>query len=253
MNIKKAADFWTWFIWILNEVIILIVCVVYLILAIELPDLFVIFGINLGVFIAYSLIGFIGLSRRQIDIDDGTNYVKWGVLTILFFSIPGGILTICIPRKRPKYVSHKTIEEYASRNELKKEETEFIFVVPNKDHPIEIGSTVLIVEGFYSQTLGRRVPQNTIGEVMSIQGQEATIEVDESSIKYRTSVSFFNLKIKIKNPNYVDNSQINPHSAEENNDGTDKFEAIKKYKELLDLNIITQEEFDKKKKELLGD
>ena len=31
-----------------------------------------------------------------------------------------------------------------------------------------------------------------------------------------------------------------------------KFEEIKKYKELLDLNIITQEEFDQKKKELLG-
>ncbi len=33
---------------------------------------------------------------------------------------------------------------------------------------------------------------------------------------------------------------------------TDPFEEIKKYKELLDLNIITQEEFDKKKKELLN-
>ena len=33
---------------------------------------------------------------------------------------------------------------------------------------------------------------------------------------------------------------------------TDKFEAIKKYKELLDLDIITKEEFDKKKDELLG-
>ncbi len=32
----------------------------------------------------------------------------------------------------------------------------------------------------------------------------------------------------------------------------DKFEAIKKYKELLDMGIITQEEFNKKKSELLG-
>ena len=32
----------------------------------------------------------------------------------------------------------------------------------------------------------------------------------------------------------------------------DKFEEIKKYKELLDLGIITQEEFEEKKKELLG-
>lgn len=32
----------------------------------------------------------------------------------------------------------------------------------------------------------------------------------------------------------------------------DKFTEIEKYKELLDKGIITQEEFDKKKKELLG-
>ena len=32
----------------------------------------------------------------------------------------------------------------------------------------------------------------------------------------------------------------------------DKFEEVRKYKELLDQGIITQEEFDRKKKELLG-
>ena len=32
----------------------------------------------------------------------------------------------------------------------------------------------------------------------------------------------------------------------------DKFDELKKYKELLDAGVITQEEFDKKKKELIG-
>lgn len=36
------------------------------------------------------------------------------------------------------------------------------------------------------------------------------------------------------------------------NNGTNKFEEIKKFKELLDMGIITQEEFDQKKKEILG-
>ena len=38
------------------------------------------------------------------------------------------------------------------------------------------------------------------------------------------------------------------------NDNTinDPYENLKKLKELLDMDIITQEEFDKKKKELLG-
>ena len=41
-------------------------------------------------------------------------------------------------------------------------------------------------------------------------------------------------------------------NSEENNSNIDKYEEIKKLKELLDMNIITQEEFDKKKKELLN-
>ena len=50
----------------------------------------------------------------------------------------------------------------------------------------------------------------------------------------------------------------NNESVEENkstqhkDEMPDKFEEIKKYKELLDIGIITQEEFDAKKKELLG-
>ena len=31
-----------------------------------------------------------------------------------------------------------------------------------------------------------------------------------------------------------------------------RFETLKQYKELLDMNIITQEDFDNKKKEILG-
>lgn len=253
MNIKKAADFWTWFIWILLEVFLLITCGIYLILAIETPEWFVLFGVFLGLFLAYSFVGYFALSKRQNDIDVGRSYVKWGILTILFFSIPGGILTMCIPRKAPKYVSHKIIEEYAIRNELKKEETEFIFVVPDEEHPIEIGSTVMIIDGFYSQTLGKRVSQNTVCEVTSIQGQEAVVEVDDGSAKYRVTIPFSNLKIKIRNKKYIDKNQINTPVSEGNNNEMDKFETLKKYKELLDLNIITQEEFDKKKKELLGD
>lgn len=36
----------------------------------------------------------------------------------------------------------------------------------------------------------------------------------------------------------------------QSNNGLDKFEEIKKYKELLDVGIITQKEFESKKKEL---
>jgi hypothetical protein len=40
--------------------------------------------------------------------------------------------------------------------------------------------------------------------------------------------------------------------SDKNNSHLDKFDEIKKYKELLDVGIITQEEFENKKKKLLG-
>ena len=38
----------------------------------------------------------------------------------------------------------------------------------------------------------------------------------------------------------------------ENGANSDKFAEVKKYKELMDAGIITEEEFDKKKSEILG-
>lgn len=45
---------------------------------------------------------------------------------------------------------------------------------------------------------------------------------------------------------------VEPKPETNGNKDLDKFEELKKYKELLDAGIITQEEFDAKKKELLG-
>lgn len=55
----------------------------------------------------------------------------------------------------------------------------------------------------------------------------------------------------------LDNDKLNKRSEEtpaksNNTTENDNIEEIKKYKELLDSGIITQEEFEKKKKELLN-
>lgn len=52
----------------------------------------------------------------------------------------------------------------------------------------------------------------------------------------------------------LDNHPEQPlhNDADENSDNTDKFEEIKKYKELLDSGIISDKEFNDKKSELLG-
>lgn len=55
--------------------------------------------------------------------------------------------------------------------------------------------------------------------------------------------------------NYRMNNQQttnNEQTVVVNQPATDPYEDLKKLKELLDMGIVTQEEFDKKKKEILG-
>lgn len=50
----------------------------------------------------------------------------------------------------------------------------------------------------------------------------------------------------------LEKSNTDPNTDLPSNNETSSFELIKKYKELLDMDIITQDEFDQKKKELLN-
>lgn len=51
---------------------------------------------------------------------------------------------------------------------------------------------------------------------------------------------------KVRKIAKMQEQELNQKNAESS------FETLKEYKELLDMNIITQEEFDNKKKEILG-
>ena len=51
---------------------------------------------------------------------------------------------------------------------------------------------------------------------------------------------------------FLTNKANNSKSVEEQSSASDVTEQVKKYKDLLDQGIITQEEFDAKKKQLLG-
>ena len=70
-------------------------------------------------------------------------------------------------------------------------------------------------------------------------------------------VCFFSLIISLNNlgsaVRYRKAHKVERNKTSETNNsiGVDKFDEISKYKELLDEGIISQEEFDKKKKELL--
>ena len=134
--------------------------------------------------------------------------------------------------------------------EKKIEEPEFVFVKPDESNPIAEGSIVKVVQSVYASSVGQRITNADICTVESIDGDRLTVYVDKTSAKFRYFLERNNVVVKIKNPKYVAPT-IKEDSPADKNDNLDKFEEIKKYKELLDMGIITQEEFDEKKKELL--
>ena len=71
----------------------------------------------------------------------------------------------------------------------------------------------------------------------------------ESVVKTRTEVHQEVIDVPEEQPKEITHEE--PKAIEQRAESFDKFEEIKKYKDLLDNGIITQEEFDAKKKELL--
>ena len=168
---------------------------------------------------------------REIAVKAG-NKVGCGVCTLLFASIIGGILTLCIPDSelQPSYYTYSA--SHSNR---------------------------------YSSTYG------TNSNSFSSQSQNTKIEIYKSLLNKGTiSIEEFVQKLRsIGVANYQDylpqryNTDTNTTKDKQNgaaktlkeNKALTEFEVVEllgKYKNMLDNNIITQEEFENKKKELLG-
>ena len=195
--------------------------------------------------VVFLIIRLIILIWRESAVKNG-NKIGCVVCTLLFASLIGGILTLCIPVDQPthKYYPKTYSSNVSSTNEVKKEEPEFKFVQVKEETDLPIGSFVEIINGFYAAEVGQRVNDGDLCEVIDVYGEKIRISVDHISSKFAATTDRDNILLKVKNPKYgIDDDE--PQKP------TDKFEEIRKYKELLDEGIITQEEFDKKKEELL--
>lgn len=205
------------------------------------------------------------LIYREISVYRG-NKVLCGVLTLIFASVIGGILTLCIPQEQlygytniikkhkssstggtlpsdSKYSLHSNSNSSNPTNndaqEEIKQEPEFIYVKPDENNPLVVGMEVRVDRSFFDATSVQRVEEDDDCKIVSIDGGAIIIDVDKSYTHFQVETYRENILVKTKNPNYVSKE-------------LDKFDELKKYKELLDLKIITQEEFEEKKKELLG-
>ena len=205
--------------------------------------------------VAYTIIGIIVLICRDIAVANGEHVIAWAVITLLFISLLGGIFTFGVESSssgyRPrKYYYPKKTKEMEESTPI--EEPEFVFVNPSSDNPIKVGNKAKVKEGFYISSIGQRVNAEEMCEIVDLSDSNVTISINRSNSVFNATTQIGNIMIEVKNPKFVQ-KQENVSSTDNDgpNEKSDKFEEIKRYKELLDLNIITQEEFDAKKKELL--
>ncbi len=94
---------------------------------------------------------------------------------------------------------------------------------------------------------------NNVTEDIDIDADSGKSDVNVVDIKGKFTDEVKNAKSNISGAfNKFKGAVSSKISDKKATDKTDKFESVKKFKELLDMGIITQEEFDSKKAELLG-
>lgn len=243
-KIERASNWTSWLEGITRIIVLWVMCVIY---CLFMPILFLI-----PVFITFLYI--FTLVRRQKAVNTGNNIAHWGIVTLSLVSIIGGILTLFLERGRPTSNLNKQTNPSAIKKTY--DEPAFIFVEPSPFNEIKLEGLVKVVTGFYDSSINLRLFDNDIGRVISIDGDNLTIAIGRSGSIFNVKVKRDNVLVRIPNPKLVQNQRTmetaNNSVSFNKKDNVDKFEEIKKYKELLDLNIISKEEFDKKKEELFG-
>ena len=78
------------------------------------------------------------------------------------------------------------------------------------------------------------------------------LKIKGNSIRYRIDFLSNSDELKSYIMDYVSEYKIENPVTNSNNNQPSQADELKKYKDLLDSGIITQEEFDAKKKQLLG-
>ena len=107
---------------------------------------------------------------------------------------------------------------------------------------------------FCNSTLGQsNIKEMRIKDIQSIDGSVSILKIGELKVRGLTDMFVIatneNIMNELKN---VINSVKNEIERPTINSSSSTADEIKKFKELLDSGAITQEEFDAKKKELLG-
>ena len=173
---------------------------------------------------------------RQYSISNGRK-IACGICTILFASVLGGIFTLCIPEKDLYSDSKNSYStRYVSINE---QTSDYNYGPVDEEHPLEIGAQIKVINEYEDILEQRRIPAGTIGKIVAIQGNAVFFNVNTGSSNFETKTTKENVC-----------AQKRQLTGNANKHNIDKFEEITKYKALLDQGIITQEEFEAKKKEL---
>lgn len=168
------------------------------------------------------------------------NVVAAGIVSILFLGIIGGILTVCCQSLYDASTS------YSSRNygrDNSEEKQHYSFKVEEKpsspSFSFKAGEKYKLAKNVYTPYgLVYKGSEVTITEITSAFCMADVVL--ENGQKANVNLMYSDLEEPIQNEEPVNSSSE-----------METIKILKEYKSLLDNGVITQEEFDKKKKELL--
>ena len=210
---------------------------------------------------------------RSVSIENG-NKIACGVCTLLFCSIIGGILTLCIPESQLNPYSTRAPGRYPQRSSYSTPRSTSSTTYTNRFRTYDASGAPsnepsnnkkkesyekmlkdgLISQSTYDSMVARLDDASSQESKIDLRKEESSSEVDQHAEEVvETTEKKLSLAKNVE-PETKDNLPIpekEPNDAKAAKE-RETVELIKEYKQLLDDGAISQEEYDAKKKELLG-
>ena len=202
-----------------------------------------------GVIAVVMLMGIIIASITLKSLSRNEKKIVLGIFCTIFASFLGGIFYLLWnpsnkesrERSRATYASSSPARYTASRTDAASRKS------AANVNMLSVGQKVKNVTTIYVD--GERIPTMTEGIIKSIEGDFYVVQftcwgaqVDVKAKRYELCTS---------DGNEPADPSLSQQSSNPSNEKLDKFDEISRYKELLDKGVITEEDFAKKKKELL--
>lgn len=78
--------------------------------------------------------------------------------------------------------------------------TEYLYIKPNQEYKLGVGSVVLIKNDFYAETIHQRIKKDTLCEVKAVDGNNVLVLIKNNNLNCEVNINSDNLLLRIDNP-----------------------------------------------------